>query len=276
MESRHADVARVDAAVETRAPTGETAAYVLGADPALLVDPAARTGRLDDLAAERDVGHVAVTHHHPDHVGAVAHYAEAHDATVWARTGRADAFEAATGVEPDRTFAEGTAIETGEGAVHVVDTPGHAPEHVGFLAADGDGRADDGGGSALVCGDLAVAEGSVVVGAPEGDLRAYLSSLRRVHAMAPDRLLPGHGPAVEGVAVRETTARLLAHRLDRERRVREAVAEGWETVPDITTAAYDKDLSGVRDLAEATVRAHLEKLAVEGSVRWDGDRARPA
>jgi len=40
-------------------------------------------------------------------------------------------------------------------------------------------------------------------------------------------------------------------------------------------AAYEKDVSDVRDLARATVRAHLEKLAVEGHVRWDGERARP-
>ncbi|QLH77411.1 MBL fold metallo-hydrolase [Halosimplex rubrum] len=263
------NVTRVGVAVETRAPTGQTNAYVLGSDPALLVDPAARTDRLDELAADRGVGHVAVTHHHPDHVGRVADYAEARDATVWARTGRADAFEAATGVEPDRTVAEGARIETGDGPVRVVDTPGHAPEHAAFATEDGDE-------SVLLGGDLAVAEGSVVVGAPEGDVRAYLASLRRVHAMNPDRLLPGHGPPVEGAAVRDTAARLIGHRLDRERRVRDAVEEGAETVSDITSAAYEKDLSGVRDLAEATVRAHLETLAVEGSVRWDGERARPA
>ncbi|MFT4885524.1 MAG: ribonuclease/clavin/mitogillin, partial [Natronomonas sp.] len=33
---------------------------------------------------------------------------------------------------------------------------------------------------------------------------------------------------------------------------------------------------GVRDLAIATVRAHLQKLAHEGRVDWDGDRAVPA
>ncbi|QPV65030.1 MBL fold metallo-hydrolase [Halosimplex litoreum] len=262
-------VTRAGVDVETRAPTGQTNVYVLGSDPALIVDPATRSDELDALAAERGVGHVAVTHHHPDHVGAVADYADAHDATVWARTGRADAFEAATGVGPDRTFAEGTTIETGDGAVRVVDTPGHAPEHVAFAATDG-------AESVLVGGDLAVAEGSVVVGAPGGDVRAYLTSLRRVYARSPDRLLPGHGPTVEGVAVRETAARLLAHRLDRERRIHEAVRDGAETVPDTTTAAYETDLSEVRDLAEATVRAHLEKLAVEGSVRWDGERAAPA
>ena len=246
---------RVDVPVATRAPTGRTAAYLVGGS--LLVDPAARTDELDGVVS--DVDHVAVTHHHPDHVGAVADYAAEADATVWARTGRTAAFERVTGVAPDRTFSEGTSIPTREGTVTVLDTPGHAPEHA----------ADD----AVVSGDLAVAEGSVVVGAPEGDMRAYLTSLRRLAARSPARLLPAHGPIIGDPVA--TCRRLLTHRLDRERRVRAAVADGATTVDAILDAAYEKDLSGVRDLAAGTVRAHLAKLAVEGSLRWDGERATP-
>ncbi|WP_423999982.1 MBL fold metallo-hydrolase [Haloarcula salina] len=255
------DWQRTNASVPTRAPTGETAAYLLGSDDALLVDPADATVTLDDLLIDRTVSHLAVTHHHPDHVGGVAHYARATDATVWARRGRVAAFEAATGVRPDRVFGEGTTIPTDAGPVTVVETPGHAPEHVAFAA-----------GGRVVAGDLAVAEGSVVVGAPEGDVRAYLTSLRRLHARNPDRLLPSHGPAIEDP--RATCERLIAHRLDREDRVREAIRSGAQSLDEILDAAYAKDLSGVRDLARATVHAHLEKLAVEGKITWNGERAR--
>lgn len=248
---------RVSVPVETRAPTGETGACVLGADPALLVDPPAQSDRLDAVADRQGVDHVAVTHHHTDHVGGLAHYARRHDATVWARTGREAAFAAATGVTPDRTVREGTTIPTGVAPVRVRDTPGHAPEHVAF-AHEG----------VLACGDLAVAEGSVAVAAPGGDLRAYLTSLRRTHSLGPGQLLPGHGPVVEDV--RPTIERLLAHRLDREQRVCAAVEAGARTPDEVCDHAYETDLTGVRDLAVATVRAHLEKLAVEGRVRWDG------
>ena len=46
------DISRVSVEVETRAPTGQTSAYLLGSDPAVLVDPPARSDRLDALAAE--------------------------------------------------------------------------------------------------------------------------------------------------------------------------------------------------------------------------------
>ena len=251
-------IERIPVEAQTRGPTGDTACYVVGETGSLIVDPAAHHPRID---GELDsVDHVAVTHHHPDHVGAVADVA---DAAVWCRRGRADAFAAATGVDPERTFVEGTEIPTGEGAVVVRDTPGHAPEHVAFETPE-----------ALVAGDLAVAEGSVVVGWPEGDMRAYLASLRRVRGLAPDRLLPGHGPVIDDPPA--TCERLIRHRLDREARVRDAVRDDARDVADIVEAAYEKDLTGVRDLAAATVRAHLEKLAVEGRVRWNGDRAAPA
>jgi glyoxylase-like metal-dependent hydrolase (beta-lactamase superfamily II) len=268
---------RVSCRVPTRAPTGQTHAYVLGSEDALLgseaagskgegtllVDPAARTDDLDALVDR--VGHVALTHHHPDHVGAVADYAEATGATVWCRIGRGADFEAATAVDHDRTFAAGTEISTGGGAVEVVDTPGHAPEHVAFGFPSPDGEE-------YLVGDLAVAEGSVVVSHPSGDVRAYVSSLRRLWARDPARLHPAHGPTIEDP--RETCRRLIDHRRDREERVLRAVVDGAETLPEITDAAYEKDLSRVRDLAEATVRAHVEKLRVEGRISWENGRAR--
>jgi glyoxylase-like metal-dependent hydrolase (beta-lactamase superfamily II) len=264
-------VHRVAVPVDRAVPTGATNAYVVGTDRALLVDPPGPASDLDALlsGAGVDVAHVAATHTHPDHVGGVAHYAAETGATVWARRGRTAAFESATGVVPDRTLGEGSVVPTDAGPVRVLDTPGHAPDHVAFEVP----APADAGAPAVLCGDLAVAEGSVVVGAPEGDMRAYLTSLRRLRARSPAALYPGHGPPIDDP--RATLDRLLAHRLDRERRVRAAVADGARTVEEVVAAAYDKDLSGVRDLAAATVRAHLDKLAVEGRLAWDpaADRA---
>jgi ribonuclease/clavin/mitogillin len=254
---------RIDVPTETRARTDRTAAYVFGTDRGLLVDPGGRSAALDEAVDRRAVA-VAVTHHHPDHVGAVAQYAREFGLTVWARAGRTEAFAAAAGVDPDRTFRPGSTVPVGDnGGVEVLDTPGHAPEHVAFVGPDG-----------VASGDLAVAEGSVVVGAPEGDVRAYLTSLRRVRARGPDRLLPAHGPTIgdPGAVCR----RLVAHRLRREQRVLEAVRAGAGELSDVLEAAYEKDISDVRDLARATVVAHLEKLAVEGRVVWNGERATPA
>jgi len=243
-----------------RVPHGTVNTYLVDADRTVLVDPPTRHADVDARLDDRTLDAVAVTHNHPDHVGGVAHYARTHAATVWCRVGREDAFADAAGVAPDLTFREGTRVAD---TLTVIDTPGHAPEHVAFATPGG-----------LISGDLAVAEGSVAVAAPEGDLRAYLTSLRRIRAQAPARLHPGHGPVIDDPAA--TCARLIRHRLDREARVLAAVRSGARTLDAVTDAAYEKDVSHVRELAVATVRAHVEKLAAERRVRWDGEQMRPA
>jgi glyoxylase-like metal-dependent hydrolase (beta-lactamase superfamily II) len=245
----------------TSAPGGRTNAYLVdGSGGVVLVDPAGRTTDLDAAVADHAVGHVAITHAHPDHVDGVAAYAAETGATVWARRGREARFEAATGYSPDRTFVEGDRV----GGVTVLDTPGHAPDHVAFESDDG-----------ILSGDLAVATGSVAVAAPEGSLRAYLVALRRLLARDPERLCPGHGPVVDDP--RDVLERLYFHRLDRERRIADAVAAGARSVDAVVSAAYDRDLGDRRELAAATVRAHLDKLAVEGRIRFDAgtDRIDP-
>lgn len=240
---------------------GATNAYVVGGTDALLIDPATRDPDLDAAVSET-VEHVAVTHHHPDHIGAVANYANEWDLTVWAFSPYRSSFEAATGVRPDRTFSPGEILPIADG-ISILDTPGHAREHVSFVSPDG-----------IVSGDLVLAEGSVVVGAPQGDMRAYLTSLRRLYGRDSDRLYPGHGAVID--TPRSACERLLRHRRRREQRVLAAIQRGHDTPAAIVSAVYEKDISDVYELARATVIAHIEKLAVEGRVSFDGNRVVPA
>lgn len=260
------DVVRRAIPTETRAPTGRTNAYVLGRDPAVLVDPAGVTDELTALVESRGVEYIALTHAHPDHVGGVSHYrtSGSRERTCLAATGHADRFADATGVRPDDTLGDGDRLALGDGTLRVLALPGHAPDHLGFAVAD-DGP--------VCCGDCAVREGSVVVGGEGADMRAYLDSLDRLRRLDPPTLLPGHGPPIENP--KAVLERIQNHREQRERQVLDAVERGAGRPAEIVDRIYDKDVSGVNDLAIATVVAHLEKLDVDGELTWDGEQATP-
>ncbi|SNR62244.1 MBL fold metallo-hydrolase [Halorubrum vacuolatum] len=265
-------VRRIPVPVETTAPGGTTNAYVIdvpGGDAdrtRILVDPGARSDALDAAVLGLDessdpmtgVDSIAVTHTHPDHVGAADAYAEATGATVLAHADHVERFRSATGVDPEATIADGDTI--GSTNVEVLETPGHAPDGLSFRVP---GREQAGGDSILI-GDLAVETGSVAVAVPDGDLRAYLASLERLRESGASRLWPGHGPVITDPAA--TCTRLIEHRLERERRILDAIDAGASDVEGVLEAAYRRDLSGVEGLARRTVLAHLGKLVADGRI----------
>jgi glyoxylase-like metal-dependent hydrolase (beta-lactamase superfamily II) len=141
------------------------------------------------------------------------------------------------------------------GPFETIATPGHAPDHVALVA-----------GRALFTGDTVLGTGSVFIQPGEGSLSAYLDSLRRLRELDVDAILPGHGPVVWDP--RAKLDEYIEHRLERERRVLDALDAGARTHDELLDRAWsDVDFEAVpylRFAAAATLEAHLEKLAEEG------------
>ena len=92
---------------------------------------------------------------------------------------------------------------------------------------------------------------------------------QRLRELPLDAICPGHGPVVW-----EPHAKLdeyIAHRLEREQRVLDAVEAGASTRDEVLDRAWsDVDLDAVpylRMAAGLTLDAHLDKLAAEGRLR---------
>ena len=77
----------------------------------------------------------------------------------------------------------------------------------------------------MLVGDHVLGRGTSVVTHPEGDVVAYLESLRRVHDLGPSALYCGHGPELteDPGAVLDF---YLAHRAYREHQLLAALADG--------------------------------------------------
>jgi glyoxylase-like metal-dependent hydrolase (beta-lactamase superfamily II) len=172
---------------------------------------------------------IALTHTHPDH---------AEGAHTLARM--AGGVEVVLGQEGDRV-----------GPFDVIATPGHAPDHVVLLW-----------GRIAFVGDNVLGQGSVFIGPGEGSLSAYLDSLRRLRALDLDVICPGHGPYVHDPAAK--LDEYLAHRLERERLLLEALEQGARDEDAMLDHAWADVPPALRPAAGLTLRAHLEKLSEEG------------
>jgi len=217
----------------------------------------------------RALKRVLVTHSHADHSsgipalrdqwpevsifaseawnGPVAHGPAAH---LTIKTQKS--ISAAESIAPLR---DGDTVSAGDRALTVIYTPGHAIDHICFW----DALSRD-----LYSGDMVVRGSTVMIPATRGGgLRAYLSSLERLAALKPARIYPGHGPVINDPL--EVIATYIEHRRMRDAQVAACLADGIRD-PDAIVARIYPDLApGLHAAARATVEAHLQKLAEEGT-----------
>jgi glyoxylase-like metal-dependent hydrolase (beta-lactamase superfamily II) len=104
-------------------------------------------------------------------------------------------------------------------------------------------------------------------------MSGYLRGLGRLRESGVTVLGPGHGPPVL-----DATAKLdeyVAHRLDRERRLVEALDDGLRSADELLDRVWDDAPALLRPAAAATLAAHLDKLAEEGRLPEGVERPDP-
>jgi len=239
---------------------------------------------------------IAITHFHPDHVGGAAAAAAATGAPVfqggldyaqcervwgsadwpermaaWFRQQGAPAEVADELIEQGHAFAafikyaidpdliyEGSSLAGWD----VVELPGHADGHLGFLR-DG----------VLIAGDHLLQTISPAIGLypdsrpdPLGD---YLASLERTIELAPRVVYPGHGEPIHDPAGR--ARELIQHHRRRLDQTGTCLDHQGLTPFEVSLRLFGDDLSPTqRRFAVAETLSHLERLVREGGAARSG------
>ncbi len=247
--ARH-DVAAIRAQNASPFTLTGTNTYVVGRGGAWVVDPGpALAAHVEAVAAEVErrggLAGVALTHDHPDHAEGVPALRER------LRAAGPPAPVAGMRGAVELPLADGARV----GPFEAIATPGHAPDHLAYLLATG-------AGPVAFTGDAVLGAGSVFVAPDPGALAGYLAGLERLRERGPMLICPGHGPLVHDPAAK--LAEYVAHRLERERALLDALAAGARTVDELLDRAWADAPASLRPAATITLAAHLDKLADEG------------
>jgi glyoxylase-like metal-dependent hydrolase (beta-lactamase superfamily II) len=291
-----ADLRRVLAENPSKFTYRGTGTYVVGRGEVAVIDPG------PDLPAHRDalaavlkgerVAAIVVTHCHADHSPLAAWLAAETGAPTYAlgphgevsddpddvidesddepaETDPKEPNEPKEGVDtafaPAVTVADGEVFARGPGwTLEAVATPGHTSNHL--CVAWREQRA-------LFSGDHIMGWSTTVVSPPDGDMAAYMASVRKVQGRRDEVLWPTHGNPITNPE--PFLAAYLAHRLDREAQVLAQVRGGVSSITEMVATLYADVDPKLHRAASRSVLAHLVKLVGDGMVALEGDdRAR--
>ena len=241
-----------------------TNTYLLGESRIAVIDPGpAIESHIENIIerAGAPVTWILVTHTHPDHSPGARLLAQITGAELIGRPPPEGPQQDAT-FSPDYFLGDAERLETSEFVLEGVHTPGHASNHVCYLHT---------ASNWLFTGDHVIDGSTVVINPPDGNMKQYIDSLRRVRDLECAALAPGHGDVITDPE--RAIDWIINHRLEREAKVAAALsANPGLTTRELVPHVYRDVDKKLYRLAERSLLAHLEKLLEEERASLDEGR----
>jgi glyoxylase-like metal-dependent hydrolase (beta-lactamase superfamily II) len=165
---------------------------------------------------------------------------------------------------PTRIVRDGDVIiDTGEFTLVAVATPGHTSNHMCVSLPQE---------RALFSGDHVMGWSTTVISPPDGDMRSYIDSLKKLQLRDDAVIWPTHGGPITDPQT--FLAQYLAHRLEREEQIVGCLRDGMSTIAEIVAQLYKEVPETLHKAAGRSVLSHLIKLIEDGRVVADGSKPR--
>ncbi|MFL2706324.1 MAG: MBL fold metallo-hydrolase [Gammaproteobacteria bacterium] len=239
-----------------------TNTYLVGNEDVTVIDPGpAMEEHIDAiLAASKNIKQVVVTHTHPDHSPGVRLMKEKLDIPAFGMLTKSSKNQDIT-FNPSRILEDGEVFLEDEFSLEVVHTPGHASNHLCFILREE---------KFIFTGDHIMNGSTVVIGPPDGNMKQYIESLEKLKDYDIEKIAPGHGEVLENP--HQVADWIINHRLEREKKVFEALKDASKGTPDsLVEKVYDDVDSSLFPIAKASLLAHLIKLEEDQVIKREGE-----
>lgn len=261
-------------ATPTLPPATTTNTIIIGNDILFVIDPATpdvteQQRLFDEMDALIEEGKkfeaILLTHHHPDHVGAVNAVSQRYQLPVRAHEICYQRIE--DGYIRGEALKDGDRIDLGiapDGSedwhLQVLHTPGHAVDHLCYMESRY--------GAAIV-GDMLSTISTILIDPPEGHMATYISQLKRLQFMGIRTLYPAHGPANRDG--KKLIGEFLQHRADREQAIVNALSREAQNIDELLPKIYDDVPEAVYPVASRSLLAGLIKLEEDEICKSSGN-----
>jgi len=248
-----------------------TGTYIVGQGEVAVIDPGPlMNDHIEALLAALEgetVSHILITHTHMDHSPAAEPLKKLTGAPTYAY-GPHGGDKAEDGAreegadwkfKPDVKLNDGDVIEGNGWTFDAVFTPGHTSNHMCF------GLHEE---KALFTGDHVMGWSTSVVSPPDGDMKAYMASLKKLLERDDEIYWPTHGPAI--TKPQSFVRAYLTHRRQREAQILRQIEAGRVTIADMVGVMYADVDKRLHPAAKRSVLAHLIHMAETGRVKTDG------
>ena len=246
-------------------PANRTNSFLIGDldSRKILIDPSPKPSEWEkylNTINKYEIDAIFITHHHPDHYELADELARLKKLPMlmsnitYQRILKKKSADFFHGINIE-FIKEGDVVTKSLGEeVIVYEVPGHddgqlalAPRNLNWF----------------LVGDLIQTIGTVVIGDDEGNMSDYFKTLNRVIELNPKYLIPSHGIIIGGTHKLKQT---LMHRKMREDEILSLISRQKNFQQIIETIYHGLDPKLI-PYAEKTIKAHLDKLILEGRIK---------
>ena len=246
-----------------------TCTYLLGHDSIAIIDPGPNSSEHLKLILKklngRKVSNIILTHSHLDHSGLAKKLSYVTNAPIFL-FGSNNNYRSSTmrklfksaelptyknffrGAEL-KFLRDGEQLKGNDWTLEVVYTPGHFYDHICLSWIEQ---------TVLFSGDHVMGWSSTLIAPPDGDMKDFMESLKKL-SLRPEKIyFPGHGPVM--INGSDFVSQQISHRVNREKEILKELLIADYSALELASKIYENLESSLYQAGVQTIFAHLIDL----------------